>query len=182
MRFGSKSWKQLAISLNEEFHVSRTLKQCRDRWVSYLGNDNRKLDWTAEEIELLILSQAKHGLKWAKIAQEFPNKSENQIKNKFYAIIRKYLRMYNKGKPTEAKKDISLISQLTPTEISEALLFHHTKNLNPLSQKNFSSPQILPSFNEDNEKIRDFVDDNLFDNFLDVDEFFDQAVWLNYNK
>ena len=90
--------------------------------------------------------------------------------------------MYNKGKPTEAKKDISLISQLTPTEISEALLFHHTKNLNPLSQKNFSSPQILPSFNEDNEKIRDFVDDNLFDNFLDVDEFFDQAVWLNYNK
>lgn len=42
-KFGTKSWKIIAVEFNKEyFDRNRTGKQCRDRWLNYLRPELRK--------------------------------------------------------------------------------------------------------------------------------------------
>ena len=58
-----------------------------------------KRAWKVSEIEFIFAAQAKHGNSWALIASKLQGRTENQVKNRFYATIRKNVRRFNKGKP-----------------------------------------------------------------------------------
>ena len=58
-----------------------------------------KRAWKVSEIEFIFQTQAKHGNSWSFIASKLQGRTENQVKNKFYATIRKNVRRFNKGKP-----------------------------------------------------------------------------------
>lgn len=48
-----------------------------------------KDEWTQEEDKRLFLKFKEKGSKWAIIANDFPNRTENEIKNRFYSTLRR---------------------------------------------------------------------------------------------
>ena len=73
------SWKNVAFYL-----PGRTARQCRDRWVNYLNPDITFRSWTERDDEILQEKFAEYGPKWSKILNHFPNRSYNDLKNRFY--------------------------------------------------------------------------------------------------
>jgi Myb-like DNA-binding domain len=58
----------------------RTSKQCRERWVHYLCPDVNRSAFSLVEDSCLMKLFKVHGHHWAKIAQEMPGRTENQIR------------------------------------------------------------------------------------------------------
>jgi hypothetical protein len=81
-RYGAENWKQIANEV-----PGRTAKQCRERWIEQLDPILKHDDWTEEEDQLLIEQHQLLGNKWAEIAQNFPNRTDNQIKNRWYTHL-----------------------------------------------------------------------------------------------
>ena len=105
--------------------LKKSPKQCRERWVNSLCPNVKKGIWSEKEEKTLFLNQLKIGNKWSELAKLIPNRSENDIKNHFYAKLRKYIRkickeinknkifeIYNiKGNLYNANKVYSLIQK-----------------------------------------------------------------------
>ena len=72
--------------------LKKSPKQCRERWVNSLSPNVKKGIWSEKEEKTLFLNQLKIGNKWSELAKLIPNRSENDIKNHFYAKLRKYIR------------------------------------------------------------------------------------------
>lgn len=81
---GPKKW-----SICAETIPGRTGKQCRERWFNALNPQVKKGEWTIEEDYKIYLLYSQYGGKWSKIALNFPNRTENSIKNRFYSSLRK---------------------------------------------------------------------------------------------
>jgi hypothetical protein len=64
--------------------LHRSPKQCRERWANHLDPGIRKDPFTAEEDARIIELYKVHGTKWARIRKEFPGRTYNGIKNRFY--------------------------------------------------------------------------------------------------
>jgi hypothetical protein len=79
----SMRWTEVAKHL-----PSRTARQCRERWAKYLTPQIRVAEWTEEE-DLFLLRQIElHGHRWTAIAQAFVNRSDNDVKNRWYTHLR----------------------------------------------------------------------------------------------
>ena len=85
-----QSWANIAAVLG-----NRTGKQVRDRYLNYLRPDIRDDEFTDEEDDLLLSLYYQFGHKWSKIAQHIPGRSECQVKNRFYAHIKKRMTLPN---------------------------------------------------------------------------------------
>ena len=85
-----QSWANIAAVLG-----NRTGKQVRDRYLNYLRPDIRDDEFTDEEDDLLLKLYYEFGHKWSKIAQNIPGRSECQVKNRFYAHIKKRMTLPN---------------------------------------------------------------------------------------
>ena len=111
-------WKEVAERMVQQ-GFSRDAKQCRDRYCNYLANGfiDGSNEWTEDEDKILLLAFQKFGPKWTQIAKIplFKNKTQNQLKNRFYHSIKKRTE-YNstsivlkssrpKGRPSNAKDD-----------------------------------------------------------------------------
>jgi len=81
---GARKWSQVAQLIK-----GRSGKQCRERWFNNLNPEVRKGDWEKDEDQLIFDLYRKHGSSWSKIAREFPLRTENAIKNRFYSTLRK---------------------------------------------------------------------------------------------
>ncbi|CAN8074643.1 unnamed protein product [Agarophyton chilense] len=79
-----ENWNVIAESL-----PGRTGKQCRERWLNHLQDGIRKGFWTAKEDEIIILEQARRGNRWSDIARLLPGRSDNAVKNRFNATLKK---------------------------------------------------------------------------------------------
>jgi Myb-like DNA-binding domain len=94
--------------------LHRTAKQCRERWKNYLRDGIKKGDWTMQEEELIrdlyqtfgsrcvqsvlprvIVSSLPHAFShsWSSMAKLLPNRSDNDIKNKWHAMRNKERRL-----------------------------------------------------------------------------------------
>ena len=81
---GPTKWAQAA-----SFIKGRSGKQCRERWFNNLCPGVKKGNWSEEEDEMIFQLYQKYGSSWSKIAKYIPGRTENAIKNRFYATLRK---------------------------------------------------------------------------------------------
>lgn len=81
-----QSWALIAAALG-----NRTGKQVRDRYLNYLRPDIKDEDFTLQEDRLLLALYYQMGHKWSRIASHMAGRTECQVKNRFYAHIKKRL-------------------------------------------------------------------------------------------
>ena len=112
------SWVKLAERI-----PGRTARQCRDRWVNYLAPQNRNGPWSPEEDSLLWEKYRLHGPQWARIARFLNGRSENNVKNRWYAHVR------HQHPQRESDGDLMLDDPMyeTSKETSEDVLANETE-------------------------------------------------------
>jgi len=81
-----QSWAIIASSLG-----NRTGKQVRDRYLNYLRPDINEEEFTHQEDHLLLSLYYQLGHRWSKIASFMPGRTECQVKNRYYTVIKKKL-------------------------------------------------------------------------------------------
>ncbi|KAK4056977.1 hypothetical protein OIO90_001877 [Microbotryomycetes sp. JL221] len=86
-QFGAEKWTAIAGDM-----LTRTGKQCRERWHNHLDPTINKTDWTAEEEQMIVELYEKFGSKWAEMAKHLPGRPDNAIKNHFNAALRTRVR------------------------------------------------------------------------------------------
>jgi hypothetical protein len=103
-------WCFVSKQMKEKHGISaRTGKQCRERWNNHLDPGTRKRDWTREEDQIIFNYQQQHGNQWSKLAKFLVGRSDNTIKNHFYATLRRKLRRYNRINKERIDKPIQEI-------------------------------------------------------------------------
>ena len=72
--------KQFGLIANH--FCDRDAKKCRSRWFDHLSPDINKEPWTIAEDVLLHKMNQVYGEKWSLIATHFPDRNQNQVKNR----------------------------------------------------------------------------------------------------
>lgn len=85
-RYGSKNWTRIASML-----PSKVGKQCRRRWQNHLNAQLKTYVWTAEEDRTLLEGHRVLGNKWTEIARMVTGRTDNAVKNRFFALTKKGL-------------------------------------------------------------------------------------------
>ncbi|KAJ3702214.1 hypothetical protein LUZ61_005919 [Rhynchospora tenuis] len=75
--YGVDSWS----SLPQNAGLQRCEKSCRLRWVNHLDPNLKKCPISPEEERLIISLHNVFGNSWAKIAENLPGRTDNEIKN-----------------------------------------------------------------------------------------------------
>jgi hypothetical protein len=128
---GPKGWAKISEDLNNRLgSISKTSKQCRERWVNKLDPENMKSSWTAHEENLLFDTHRKLGNKWATISLLLKGRTPSAIKNFFYSSVRKNVRKYNKEHFLDQKIKISINEILERPEIAKFFVRSCKKKVN----------------------------------------------------
>jgi len=100
-------WAQIAARC-----TGRLGKQCRERWLNHLDPNISKQGWTTEEDQELFDKHTEIGNQWTKLAEHFPGRTENGVKNRFHSagfrkwcVTMNYSRRSEKLKGGPTKKD-----------------------------------------------------------------------------
>lgn len=104
----SKKWKEVAEELNarSDSVVYRHGRQCRERWNNHLDPNISRAPFTDEEDVKLFQIYKETGKKWADISKRMKNRTENAVKNRFNALIKK---LKNRN-PAPLSENLSLVS------------------------------------------------------------------------
>ncbi|KAH0791924.1 Myb-like DNA-binding domain containing protein [Histomonas meleagridis] len=81
-RNGPCNWGLIAAQL------SRTPKQCRERWNGHLNPSINKGPWTHMEDCILAEKQSILGNKWAEIAKYLPGRTDTIVKNRWNTSVK----------------------------------------------------------------------------------------------
>jgi myb proto-oncogene protein len=81
------NWKEIAKRIPE-----RSAKQCREGWFNYLAPGLKKGNWTIEEDNFLIFFVHQFGTRWSKLSKLMTGRTDNDIKNRWYAHLSKTIR------------------------------------------------------------------------------------------
>lgn len=112
--------------INQKFpNVDRTGKMCRERWYNYLSPDIKQEKITPDEEVQIFDLYKKHGNRWVEIAKELPGRTENWVKNLYYATLRRYVRNINKFKSVQ--QEITILNDIDINEkmLAELFLIEH---------------------------------------------------------
>ena len=60
--------------------------------MNYLRPDIKKDDWSVEEDQKILALLSRFGTKWKAIQQEMPDRTDNQIKNRYYGRLKVLLK------------------------------------------------------------------------------------------
>lgn len=90
------AWEEVSSSLKLAGH-RKSAKQCRDRWINHLDPSLLRVDWQADDNAKLLDLHESLGSHWKIIAQSFPGRTDNSVKNQFFSLVRKSLRKARKS-------------------------------------------------------------------------------------
>lgn len=83
-QIGEENW-----DLVSRYMPGRNIRQCKERWGTYLNPRVNKAPWTPEEDELLIRKFKEIGPRWVEMGKYFVGRSDNNIKNRWYSHLKK---------------------------------------------------------------------------------------------
>jgi len=75
--------------ISKAFCYTRSPKQCRERWQNFLDPSLNNGSWTQAEDGLLLKLHAIHGSSWAQIASSFSGRTNDRVKRRVQALLRK---------------------------------------------------------------------------------------------
>jgi len=86
-KYGAARWSMIATQVG----TGRIGKQCRERWNNHLCPEVKKTSWLDDEDRAIMQGVAEMGTRWCEIikAPELSGRTDNSIKNRFYALQRK---------------------------------------------------------------------------------------------
>jgi hypothetical protein len=116
-------WTKIARVLHEAYGLRKhSAIDCRNRWHNHLDPAIKKEIWTVEEKQQIISLHEKLGNRWSKIAKWLPGRTDNSVKNCYYALIRKNIRNYNRNRLEKEKLKSSIRILLKNVELRKILL------------------------------------------------------------
>lgn len=77
--------------------VKKQARQARERWSNHLDPSLERDSLDSTQNRKLFELHSSAGNSWKRIASEFPGRSDNNIKNQFFAMVRKSLRKARKA-------------------------------------------------------------------------------------
>ena len=85
-----KKWKKISELIPGKFALTqgRSAKQVRERYLNHLQPHISQKPWSEEEDRKLLGLVREHGHQWRVIESLFGNRSQNQLKNRFYGRLR----------------------------------------------------------------------------------------------
>lgn len=103
-------WCRVARIIKEKYGITaRSGKQCRERWNNHLDPKTRKREWTEDEEKIIFSFQEQYGNQWSEISKFLIGRSDNTIKNHFYATIRRKIRKYNRLNAIKITKPLNIV-------------------------------------------------------------------------
>lgn len=85
------NWNFIAKQMGEHGH-KRSPKQIRSRWYNSVMPNLNKDKWELIDVEKLFDMYSIKGNKWKRISREFDGRSDNNVKNQFFSVVRRSLR------------------------------------------------------------------------------------------
>ncbi|XP_023745205.1 transcription factor MYB120 [Lactuca sativa] len=157
MKNGESNWNDL----QRKGLLMRCGQSCRLRWVNHLRSNIKKGAFTLEEKSRIVRLHAEYGNRWSFIALHLPGRTDNEIKNYWYARFKRRVRnglpVYPPGihqhikrreffhlqpkKPPQSQKQLYISSSSSSSSFLENLDF------NPSISSLSSSYVEHPSFN-----------------------------------
>ncbi|KAL2496897.1 myb domain protein 14 [Forsythia ovata] len=119
-RYGHWNWRLLPKYAG----LTRSGKSCRLRWVNYLKPGVKRGNYCQVEVDLLMELHAKLGNKWSAIAEKFPGRTDNDIKNYWHTYVKKRNRRNEeasakiKQQSCEASPLSEILQEEQPNQIS----------------------------------------------------------------
>jgi hypothetical protein len=96
---GDCNWKAVSFRMSAAF----TARQCRERYRNYLSPHLASEPWTEDEDRRLLREFERRGTRWSLIAAEFPGRSGNTVRNRYFTLQRKTAKSKKQSKePTHA--------------------------------------------------------------------------------
>lgn len=155
------SWSSISKRFKEVSGVSRSAKQCRDRWANYIMNKINVEPWKPEEIQKVFNYHKFYGNHWNLISAELKSRTETQVKNLFYSTIRRNVRKFNKWKKETERIVFKDPKILENEEIRQVLTAEKSK------KKEFFMNKCLS--NEALSVIKDQFFENIKEEFVKVE-------------
>jgi len=138
-----------------DFISGRSGKQCRERWFNTLNPNVKKGGWTPKEDFLIFKFFSEFGSKWSLIASQFPGRTENSVKNRFYSTLRR-ISLDKKKNLSNEKKSNNNNTDIDNNKSPSNFNFNNNNNCNSVINAefyygaNYSNNQNLPNNNLNN--------------------------------